>query len=397
MLRHAWTAGLALGSALLAPGALAAALLGGCPLPPLPEHPPAGAVDVTRHGAQPDDDRADDDAVQRALAALRPGDWLVFPPGRYRFERRIEVRVPSVTLWGRGAELLALDSEDQTLGVRASGVRVIGFTLQGRLQTRRTTPDSARLSARPPEEGGAPLQGVVLRDNRIASGASAGIFVSGVEGFTVAGNHVSGTLADGIHVTGGAADGRVVGNRVERVGDDGIAVVSYQGDRGPVQRVLVEDNEVDDLPWGRGLSVVGGEDVTLRHNRVARVQRAAGVLVAREDGWRTAGVQRVLVEGNVVRDTQPGGPVTGHAAIEIHALGQTGQVRQVRVRANRIEGGSTDGVRLGADSRPGALRQVQLQDNRIDGVQGQPVAVLVQGAQGAVGEQALPPRCERLP
>lgn len=397
MSRHAWTAVLALGSTLLAPAVCAGALAGGCPLPPLPQQPPAGAVDVTRHGAVPDDERPDDEAVQHALAALRPGDWLVFPPGRYRFERRIEVRVPGVTLWGRGAELLALDSEDQALAVRASGVRVIGFSLQGRLERRRTTPDSARLSVRPPDEGGAPLTGVVLRDNRITSGASAGIFVSGVVGFTVAGNRVSGTLADGIHVTGGASDGRVLGNRVERVGDDGIAVVSYQGDRSPVQRVWVEDNEVDELPWGRGLSVVGGQDVTLRHNRVARVQRAAGVLVAREDGWHTAGVQRVLVEGNLVRDTQPGGPVTGHAAIEIHALGPQGQVRQVMVRDNRIEGGSTDGVRLGADSRPGALRQIQLLGNRIEGVQGDRVAVLVQGAQGAVGDSALPPRCERLP
>lgn len=371
------------------------AFAGSCALPPLPLQPPAGAIEVTRYGALPDDDRADDEGVRQALAALRPGGWLVFPPGRYRFERHVEVRVPSVTLWGRGAELLALDSHDQTLGVRASGVRILGFTLTGRMEARRTTPDSARLSARPANEVDAPLHGVVLRDNRIASGASAGIFVSAVEGFTVAGNRVSGTLADGIHVTGGSSNGRIVHNVVAQVGDDGIAIVSYQGDRlGGVHRMLVEDNEVRDLPWGRGLSVVGGQDVTLRGNRVARVQRAAGVLIAREDGWHTAGVQRVRVEGNTVRDTQPAGPVTGHAAIEVHALGAEGEVRQVLIRGNRIEGGSTDGVRIGADTRPGAIGPVQLQDNQIEGVRGDRLAVLVQGVLGTVTDSPAEPPCE---
>lgn len=361
--------------------ATAAAAQAACGLPPLPEGPPAGARHVSAQGA----DQPDDEAVRQALAALRPGDWLVFAPGRYRFAHRVEVHTPGVTLWGRGAELLALDPGDQALGVRADGVQVIGFTLRGVTDGRRTNPESARLSARPAEERGPRLHGVVLRENRILSGASAGIYLAAVEGFTVAGNQVSGTLADGIHMTDGARDGQVVGNRVEHVGDDGISIVSYAADaHGPVHGVRVEDNDVADLPWGRGLSVVGGEDVTLRGNRIARVARAAGVLIAREDGWHTAGVQRVRVEDNTVRDTQPGGPVTGHAAIEVHALGRDETVQDVLVRANRIDGGSTDGVRIGADSRPGALRRVQLQDNRISGVAGEPLAVLRPEALGPV-------------
>lgn len=371
---------------------------GVCPLPALPASPPQDALQVTAFGAAPDDDRADDEPVRQALEALRPGQWLVFAPGRYRFEHRIEVHTPGVTLWGRGAELLALDPADQTLGVRADGVRIVGFTLQARTDTRRTNVESARLTALPDDRRRTRLHGVVLRDNHIGSGSSAGIFVAAVEGFTVAGNEVSGTLADGIHVTGGAVDGRVSGNRVHGVGDDGIAIVSYEGDaQGPVQRMRIEDNDVEDLPWGRGLSVVGGQDVVLQANRVARVRRAAGVLVAREDGWHTHGVQRVQVLDNRLREIQPAGAVTGHAAIEVHALGRQGQVSDVLIQGNRIERVSTDGVRLGADTRPDALHRIEVRDNRVEQAAGEALAVLQPGAQGQVAARPALPPCAQLP
>lgn len=359
----------------------ARAAAGCAALAPLPQ-PPAQALRVTDFGARPDDGVADDAAIERALQALRPGDWLVFPPGRYLQAGSVFVRVPGVTLWGRGAELHATDPGEQTLGVRASGVRLIGFTLSAVTDRRRTTPESARISVAPAAERGPRLQGVLIRDNRITAAGSAGIFITGTSDFSVAANTVSGTRADGVHLTGGARRGRVVGNQVDGTGDDGIAIVSYQDDAGVAGDITIEDNRLRNLRWGRGIAVVGAEGVTVRGNRIDGVARAAGVLVAREDGWRTAGVRRVLVEDNEVRAVQWPQAVTGHGAIELHALGRDGGpgIEDVVVRGNRIEQVGTDGIRIGADSAAGAVRGVRIGDNPVQRQRGDAVAVLLPSA-----------------
>lgn len=379
-----WRAvGVLAGFATMQAGAWA---LGGCGVP-LPELPavPAQVRQVTEFGAWPDDAVPDDAAIEQALAALRPGDWLVFPPGRYLQARSLYVRTPDVTLYGAGAELQATSTTDQTLGVRASGVRVLGFQLSAAADQRQNTVESARLSVKPADDQAPALTGVLVRGNVITSGASAGIYVSRTNGFTIAENQVSGTLADGIHVTGGATRGRVAYNRVQSTGDDGVAVVSYLGDAAPVSEVLVEQNRVDHMPWGRGISVVGGDGVTVRGNRVRDVTRAAGILVAREDGWRTRASQRVLVEDNGLYEVQPAGPVTGHAGIELHSLGTEvlPGVNDVVLRGNVIAQGSTDGIRIGADTPGGGVQDVRIIGNRITVPGGRLVSVLVSEATSA--------------
>jgi polygalacturonase len=66
-------------------------------LPDLPT-PPADALDVTRFGARPDDELPDDEGITRALAALKPGGWLLFPPGRYLQAHSIHITIPHSTL-----------------------------------------------------------------------------------------------------------------------------------------------------------------------------------------------------------------------------------------------------------------------------------------------------------
>lgn len=396
------------GIARAAPPVAAAA---DCTALPALSGPPLGARDVRQFGAVPDDGVADDAAIQRALQALRPGDWLVFPPGRYLQSHSLLVTVPGVTLWGRGAQLHATDPADQTLGVRADGVRVIGFLLTATTDRRRTTLESARLSVAPPAGGdGTPLHGVVIRDNTIAAApelgamhgaASAGILVTGTHRFTLAGNLVRATLADGIHVTGGSRQGRIVGNRVEASGDDLIALVSYLGAEDlqrlraghapapgtQVEDIVVEDNTGGANTWGRGIAVVGSRGITVRRNRIQGVAHGAGVLVAYEGGWRTHGPSRVLVERNELRDIQVGGaaqPVTGHGAIEVHAIDTEGLepalasrlgVHDVVLRDNVIQHTGSDGIRIGADSAPGWVHDIRLAGNHVRGQRGRSLAM----------------------
>lgn len=433
--------------------------------------PPRDAVDVTRFGARPDDDTADDAAIHRAVASLRPGDWLVFPPGRYLQRHSLWIDVPGVTLWGAGAQLHALDAADQTVGLVADRVQLLGFELTAATRERRTEPRSARISigsaaviGRPAAGRGAataPVRGVRVQGNRIVpdlarghrgAASSAGILVIGAQDFTVAGNTVQGTLADGIHLTGGSRHGRVLGNRVEATGDDAIAAVSYlvaadmarlragqaPSDSGQVQDVLIDGNDVGGNAWGRGIAVVGSRRITVSHNRVHDVARAAGILVAQEGGWQTSGAREVRVEANRLQRIQRAGlglfsaPRTGHGAIELHAIDNDRAglprgarlehlaVRDVLLRDNDIDGAATDGIRIGHHTEPGGVRGVQLMGNRVRDVGGRPLAVdladalsptcpagadgTAPGADATCAPTAVPPpptgaqlRCERLP
>jgi polygalacturonase len=283
---------------------------------------PVGALRVTDFGAVADDDLADDAAIDRALKALRPGGWLVFPPGRYRQQRSVLVSVPGVTLWGPGATLEATDPRDHTLGLRADGVRLYGLTLTATPDQRRSEPAQARISVY--REGKTPQRGNVVRGVTVDGAGSVGMLVYGATDFTVAGNTVRNTLADGIHITGGSRHGRVLANQVQDTGDDLISIVSYENE--PVVRdLLVADNTVSGARWGRGLTVVGGAHITLRGNTVTGIARAAGVLIAQEGNWRTHGVHDVRIEDNRLREIQtPAARTgvtaapTGHAAIELH-------------------------------------------------------------------------------
>ncbi|MBI5716294.1 MAG: right-handed parallel beta-helix repeat-containing protein [Burkholderiales bacterium] len=403
----------------VAPGAPGCAALE--PLPVIPD----GARQVTEFGAIADDDLPDDDAIAAALAAMGPGDWLVFPPGTYIQQRSILITRPYVTLWSEGAHLHATNPVDHTLGLRADGVRVYGFILTAVTDIRRDAAEQARISIyRDKSEPG--LQtGNVVRGNVITQGdtadtanaaGSVGILVYGASRFTVAGNVVRRTLADGIHVTGASREGRVLDNHVREVGDDLIAMVSYLGEgwqgrmrsdpdwaaaveAGDVQvsQILVQGNDVADNYWGRGISVVGGRNITVRENHIARTPYGAGVLVAQEGGYRTPGPRNVLIEGNTlsaVQTTAPPyvpegdvftwlrglwralGPRTGHAAVEIHAIQNSAvdagdpalaaalALRGVRVERNTLRDLGTDGVRIGVASLPGLIGQVAVVDNR---------------------------------
>jgi hypothetical protein len=424
------------------------------PLPQLPAAPSA-ALDVTDFGARADDDDDDSAAILRALDALKPGQWLRFPPGRYLHDRRLPIRTRGAVLDGRGATLHATNPADMALLVQASGVQILGFTLTAATDRRRAAPWESRIAVWRPqfERRAGPaaghLSGVVIRGNRLlpsedaprgsaSSSSSAAIFISGVRDFLVADNRVLRSLSDGIHITGGAHDGRVIGNVVRETGDDMIAVVSYLGDgmwtraqtqeladslaqrrdEKLVRNVLIADNDVEGQYWGRGISVVGGERVSIRANRIANTAHAAAVYVTREQVYVTFGVRDVRIEGNrierVQTDAAPYNPLplpqrlrkTGHGAIEIGArvftdelalptLREALTVERVAAVGNRIErvaasgirinegfderrtrsgerdlGGGRKGERIERESRGGVVRDVVLRDNRFAQVRG---------------------------
>jgi hypothetical protein len=180
------------------------------------------------------------------------------------------------------------------------------------------------------------------------------------------------SAADGIHLTGGSHDGTVVSPVVNRPGDDGVAVVSYGSDPATSARITVTSPVVNDQLWGRGVSVVGGEDITYR-DVVVNGSAGAAVYVASEgEPYYTRSVARVLVSGaRVSRANTVAG--IGHGAVLVYSGRSETSVRGVRVENMTVTGpprAGTTAVNLRCTG--GQLDDVVLLGIRVDRAYAEP-------------------------
>lgn len=328
---------------------------------------PVLVADVTVFPASDGSDQAD--ALQKAFDSLRAGQRLVIAPGRYVVGHSLAVTVPQAVISGYGATLAATNPADQTIVMSGAGSTLVGVTLAGTGTTRLTTPESTKV-----EVTGSDVQvlGVTIR-----GGASAGIFVFGGNGIAIVGNTVQATLADGIHTTYGSTNVLVQNNTVAGTGDDLIAVVSYLGDGRLSNNVLIDHNAVSGNAWGRGITVVGGQAVTISNNTVDGVEKAAGILVAQEDSWKTYGSSNVVITGNTVTNIQNanvnnGLQPTQQGAIELDTW--SGTVSDVTVADNRVSGSGYAGFRA-----YGNVCSFSVTGNTFSSIAGLPVWLLTNG------------------
>jgi hypothetical protein len=169
-------------------------------------------------------------------------------------------------------------------------------------------------------------------NSRLGNAEAAGIELEGAYGFTITaddltiegvaqvgvfsyrGSHdgvIAGRItvlnpgADSFHVTDGSynLDFRATLVSVGS-GDDGFAVVSYRSNLVRVRNIHWHDVTVRNQRWGRGVSVVGGQKITVDHFDVDR-SAGAGVYVAAEPQYDTFGVDGVRMSGKIRNpDTQ---------------------------------------------------------------------------------------------
>lgn len=350
-----------------APAAGATGAASGSTLPPSTGTKPVLVADVTVSPAADGSDQAD--ALQKAFDSLKAGQRLVIAPGRYVVGHSLAVTVPQAVISGYGATLAATNPADQTIVMSGAGSTLVGVTLAGTGATRLTTPESTKV-----EVTGTDVQvlGVTIQ-----GGASAGIFVFGGSGIAIVGNTVRATLADGIHTTYGSTNVLVQNNTVTGTGDDLIAVVSYLGDGRLSSNMLIDHNSVSGNPWGRGIAVVGGQAVTISNNTVDGIEKAAGILVAQEDSWKTYGTSNVVVTGNTVTNIQNsnvnnGLQPTQQGAIELDTW--TGTVSLVAVTGNRMTGSGYAGFRA-----YGNVCSFSATGNTFSAIAGTPVSLLMNG------------------
>lgn len=312
--------GLGLGAAAtLVGGGLAA-----CSGPKREVPTPSVIRDVTSFGAVGDGHTDDTDAIIRALGALRPGQALRFPKQKVFCHRKVlTVTTERVQLLGPGA-LCATDEGSSALQIEAAHVILDGLVVGVEHTSRRwSTPDQHKLVL-----GG--HEGIVVRDVDIRGSAAAGVFCLGTPNFLLHRVRVSDTRADGIHMTDGARDGTVESPEITRSGDDGVAVVSYLDDSRPCRNITVTNPRVRTTTGGRGLSVVGGQNITYKHIDVAD-SNAASVYIACEGGSSvTYPAQGVRVDGGNITGANTNA-ATDHGAVLVYSGRSDGYVSDVTV------------------------------------------------------------------
>lgn len=269
----------------------------------------ASALSVEDFGAVGDGRTDDTESVQAALDAAEVGQGVLFAAGRtYAVSDVVTVATEGVVLTG-GGTILATDEERSSLTIAADRVVVQDLTLDIVDTTRRWDAyEQQRLRL----DG---HSGIVVRDVLVDGSAAAGVYVGGTGDFLLDGVEVTGTRADGIHMTQGAHDGRVVSPLVRDVGDDGVAVVSYAPDGEPCARIEIDSPVVAGTD-ARGVSVVGGTDVTFSDIEVSDTA-AAGVYIAAEGSYDTAGVDGVRVDGGTVTGANTDA-ATDHGAVLVY-------------------------------------------------------------------------------
>jgi parallel beta-helix repeat protein len=378
--------------------------------------PPSTAKRLTDYGAVPDDGQDDTAALEQAIADVKEGEWLVIPKGKFEHDKRLRLKTPGTTWWGEpGAVLHGTNARDMAIMIQANRTSLYNLTLTAKTVQREGAPWESRIAVFDDQAPSAAERRVVfntiIRGNTITfdadnpnSSSSSAIFLYRAQGFLVADNTVRRSLADGIHITSNSRDGRVLNNTVTQTGDDGIAVVSYSErvktnpdisstaanidsirDSQLARNVLIQDNSVSDIYWGRGLSVVGGVGVSIIGNQVSLIPGAAGIYLARETSYQSFGVGNVLVRGNTIksiqtkmptydfggkfaRETLDGTRRTRHGGIEIHShlledeavhgrLVSAYGVGRIHVADNTLSDTLANGLRVGVPTSGARLEQ----------------------------------------
>jgi parallel beta helix pectate lyase-like protein len=242
---------------------------------------------------------------------MKPGDTLTLSPVTYQHAGVLKLRVSGVHIQGNGATLQATNDATSAVQIVADNVSVTNLNLAAPLTGNRySTLDQHKLVVQ--------ADGVTVSGVTITGSAAAGVFVYGASNFTLDRVTVRNTRADGIHITNGSNNGQVNNPTTEWTGDDGVAVVSYGGDALPCHDIVINSPTVTGTTWGRGISAVGGHNISYRNIAVSQ-SNAAGVYIASEGNpYYTWSVNKVDVIGGTVTGANTN-PQIVHGAVLVYS------------------------------------------------------------------------------
>jgi hypothetical protein len=302
--------------------------------------PSTDSLSITDFGATPNDTTDDTGAINRAISAARSQGIGVFvPAGTFRHG---PFTLDGVRMHGTGdtSLLYAPQPSAATINLRGGGPELKDLKVQTPSNTRIVNQDAVR-TARATN---------FLIQNVTVDGSNAAGIIMGVSGpGKVLNNRVINTKADAIHMTDATHDIVVDGNYVRNAGDDMIAVVSYRHQPVPMSyNVLIQNNDVDGGA-ARGITVVGGRDVTIQNNTIGHTPHGAGVYLAAEEPFNTYAAQNILVRNNTL-NVNDGAPEYHGAILAVGYQGY-GPNNLIHIDNNTVNNPFAYGVKLEGDNQ----------------------------------------------
>jgi parallel beta-helix repeat protein len=311
------------------------------------------AVNVRAYGT-------DDAAIRKALVAARARRApLYFRAGTYTYDDVIDLHGTSAYGDGLASVLVATNPARSAIKLTGSGQYLRDLKITSPLATARASSSSA---------AGVNVYNAtnfLVRRVTVDRAAETGIFTTGSSHGRIESNAVSHTLADGIHTTGRSSDIAVTDNSVSSVGDDMIAVVSYLADGAPCGDIQIVGNHVQDQTHGRGISVVGGNNVIVKSNTIAHAA-GAGVLVYSDGSYGTYGTTGVAVVDNVIDDPSN---LIDHGGIHLQGGSGDHVVSGTLVRGNTITNANRQGIVVSTLTTGTVIQDNTITTTGADGIQ----------------------------
>ncbi|NGZ78108.1 right-handed parallel beta-helix repeat-containing protein [Saccharibacillus alkalitolerans] len=315
--------------------------------PPLHAAAPAGSISVTAYGAVGNGKKDSLKAFEKALsAAKKQGKSVYIPAGNFLLSERLSIN--GVKVKGAGADRSVLTStnpESGSIDLKGKSAGLQDLTHVYRKTGKRDGSDSKNSVT---VLGASDFS---ITNIRIIGAGTAGILVRDGANGVISGNLVKSTKADGIHITEGSRQITVENNIVKQTGDDAIAVVSYNKDPGTTSGITIRGNSVGYGSKARGISVVGGSDVTIEKNKISNTEMA-GIYVAVESRWDTRSVNDIKVSRNTVVKSGTR-PTDDHPNILVFA--DTGKIDEVRFSNNVISNSVNAGIGVWGDGDIGNI------------------------------------------
>jgi hypothetical protein len=282
----------------------------------------AATLSITSYGATGNDTTDDTTAIKNTIGAAQSQRKGVYvPPGTFRYT---SFRFNGIALTGDGPTsiLYAPNQASSMIILNGNGPVLKNLKVQTNGTSRTGADHNIFVEA---------ATNFTIDNVEVTGSASAAILTYGSSGpGKIINNYVHDTFSDGIHNTGGAHDIIVANNRVRNTGDDMIAAVSYSPTK-IVRNILVQDNDVAENDWGRGITSVGSADITIQGNKIGRTGCCAGILVATEPSYTSPPLSNVLIRNNTLSNNSGR---TGHGAFLISAF--NGNIDRVRFEGNTI-------------------------------------------------------------
>ncbi|MCQ4087427.1 right-handed parallel beta-helix repeat-containing protein [Saccharibacillus sp. JS10] len=318
-------------------------------------------LSVTDFGAVPNDGKDDYQAfVAAAQAAKQQKKTLSIPAGTFTLSQIWTIDGIAVEGAGKASTVL-VSTNPQKGSIDLKGSNVSLRNLKHVYEKTVPRGDGAH------EKNSITVRGAsnfVIDGISVSKSSTAGIMVAyGSNNGVISNNTITNTGADGIHMTTESRNLTVENNTVTSAGDDAIAVVSYQSSSVPVRSVTIRKNTVSGVSKGRGISVVGGEQVTITGNRV-KDTAMAGIYIGVEGAYRTMNVDGVQVIQNTVDHAGIKTPEK-HPNVLVYA-GQ-GSIDNVKFSRNIIKNAAHRGIGVWGE---GNIRNVIFERNTLSNTKG---------------------------